>query len=109
MLAQYAKSEEACAAAVVRPAGSTGLQPQRGRWEGRAGGESPVQCCHAVTPQPLGGGRGGVGPGAPRVPCYPSAPRGGRGRRRGKDEKQCPFTTKVGRGLENLEVILLPI
>ncbi len=57
-----------CLAAATRPTGSTGLLPQRGRREGRAGCRPPVQYKHALTPRPLSGGRGDVEPGAPRGP-----------------------------------------
>ncbi len=48
-----------------------------GRREGSAGGVSPGPNWRALTPRPLGGGRGGVGQGGPCSPCYPGPQEGG--------------------------------
>jgi hypothetical protein len=40
---------------------------------------SPGPGWRALTPRPLGGGRGGVGRGGPRTPCYSGPQEGGGG------------------------------
>jgi hypothetical protein len=76
---------EACSAADTWPAGSTSLLPQRGGREGRARCRPPGQYKHALTPRPLGGGMGGVGPGAPRGPSTLGPSWGGGGRGEGEE------------------------
>jgi hypothetical protein len=51
----------------------------KGEAEGQGWGESSGQYCCALTPRPLSGGRGGIGPGTPRDPGYPGSPGKGGG------------------------------
>jgi hypothetical protein len=85
---------------VSRPASLTGLRLQRGRWEGGARVMSPGPHWQALTPRPLGGGRGGVEQGAPHSPCYPGPMVGGLERSEGGALETRTLTTNVGWGLD---------
>jgi hypothetical protein len=63
--------EETKLTAAYCPASSTGLRPQGGRREGGGGVFQPSLHWCTVAPQPIGGGRGGVGPGVLPAPYYP--------------------------------------